>query len=72
VETRPIQNPLSETYSLIHAFLVKHAHVKAAQALKNSAKKFLILKDGVVPEGPSLDDIVRSWKPRPQDEDPEE
>jgi len=56
------------TYALIHAFLVKHAHVKAAKALKNSVKNGLILKDNAVPEGPSLEDIIRSSKARPRDE----
>jgi hypothetical protein len=60
------------TYTLIHAFLVKHAHLKAARALKKSVKEFLILKDDAVPEGPALDDIIRSWKPCSQDGDQDE
>jgi len=56
------------TYTLIHAFLVKHAHLKAAQALKNSVKNGLILKDNAIPKGPSLEDIIRLWKARLQDE----
>ena len=57
------------TYTLIHAFLLKHAHIKAARALKKSVKGSLILKDDTILEGPSLDDIIRSWNSRKDQEE---
>ena len=50
------------TYTLIHAFLTKHSHTKAAQAVKKAAKEVVILKDGVEIEGPQLDEIIVEWK----------
>jgi hypothetical protein len=64
MKTQSINILFSATYTLIHAFLVKRAHVKAAQALKNSVEKRLVLKDHAIPKGPTLEDIIRLWKAR--------
>ena len=53
---------LSATYALIHAFLTKYSHTKAAQAVKKAAKEVVILKDDVEIEGPQLDEIISQWK----------
>jgi len=53
---------LASTYTLIHAFLTKHSHTKAAQAVKKAVKEVVILKDGVEIEGPQLDEIIVEWK----------
>ncbi|KXN92261.1 hypothetical protein AN958_08714, partial [Leucoagaricus sp. SymC.cos] len=50
------------TYTLIYAFLTKNSLSKTAEALKKEVKGVVVLKDGVKPEGPSLDDILRQWK----------
>ena len=49
-------------YSLIHAFLTKNSHTKAAQAVKKAAKEVVILKDDIDLEGPQLDEIIAQWK----------
>jgi hypothetical protein len=51
----------SATYSLIYSFLTKHAHAKAALAVKKAAKDVVEL-DQPVMEGPTLDEIVGEWK----------
>jgi hypothetical protein len=53
---------LLATYTLIHAFLTKRSHSKAAEALKKAAKDVVILKDNLDIDGPQLDDIIRDWK----------
>ncbi|KAK0211234.1 hypothetical protein DFS33DRAFT_1298311 [Desarmillaria ectypa] len=53
---------LAMTYTLIHAFLVKNKHTKAASVLKNSVKDVVVLKDEVTVAGPSLDVIVERYK----------
>ncbi|KAK2466730.1 hypothetical protein APHAL10511_000988 [Amanita phalloides] len=53
---------LPTTYNLIYTFLTKHDHIKAAQALKKAAKHVVVLKDGLLSDGPSLDQIVQEWK----------
>ncbi|KAF9261427.1 hypothetical protein L218DRAFT_1001704 [Marasmius fiardii PR-910] len=53
---------LATTYTLIHAFLTKRSHSKAAEALKKAAKEVVILKDGIAVEGPQLDEIIQQWK----------
>jgi len=53
---------LAATYTLIHAFLTKHSHTKAAQAVKKAAKEAVILKDDMDIEGPQLDEIIAQWK----------
>jgi hypothetical protein len=53
---------LAATYTLIHSFLTRRAHSKAAQALKKAAKEFVILKDDIDVDGPQLDDIIQQWK----------
>ncbi|KAJ7805639.1 hypothetical protein B0H14DRAFT_2879476 [Mycena olivaceomarginata] len=53
---------LATTYTLIHAFLTKRSHSKAAEALKKAAKDVVILKDNLDIDGPQLDDIIRDWK----------
>ncbi|KAF7295578.1 SRP40-C domain-containing protein [Mycena indigotica] len=50
------------TYTLIHAFLTKHSHPKAAAALKKAAKEVVVLKDNIDVDGPQLDEIIREWK----------
>ena len=50
------------TYTYIYAFLVKQEHKKAADALKKVVKDVVVLKDGMEPEGPSLDAIIKEWK----------
>jgi len=50
------------TYTLIHAFLTKQEHTKAADALKKAAKDVVVIKDGLEPEGPSLEEIISQWK----------
>ncbi|KAK7040870.1 jun-like transcription factor [Paramarasmius palmivorus] len=62
---------LATTYTLIHAFLTKRSHSKAADALKKAAKDVVILKDGIATEGPQLDEIIQQWKSF-DGEDPEE
>jgi len=52
---------LSATYTLIHAFLTKQLHTKAAQAVKRAAKEVVVLKDGIELEGPQLDEIIKQW-----------
>ena len=54
--------PFSAIYSLIHAFLSKHSHTKAAQAVKKAAREIVILKDDIDLEGPQLDEIIAQWK----------
>ena len=54
--------PFSAIYTLIHAFLSKHSHTKAAQAVKKAAKEVVILKDDIDIEGPQLDEIIAQWK----------
>ena len=53
---------LAAIYTLIHAFLSKHSHRKAAQAVKKAAKEIVILKDDIDIEGPHLDEIIAQWK----------
>lgn len=50
------------TYTLIHAFLTKHSHAKAAEAVKKAAKAVVVLKDDIKVEGPQLDEIIEQWK----------
>lgn len=50
------------TYTLIHSFLTKQSHVKAAAALKKAVKDVVILKDEIETEGPQLDEIINEWK----------
>ena len=54
--------PFAAIYTLIHAFLTKHSHTKAAQAVKKAAKEVVILKDDIDIEGPQLDEIIAQWK----------
>jgi hypothetical protein len=54
--------PFAAIYTLIHAFLSKHSHTKAAKAVKKAAKEVVILKDGIDIEGPQLDEIIAQWK----------
>ena len=54
--------PVAAIYTLIHAFLTKHSHSKAAQAVKKAAKEVVILKDDIDLEGPQLDEIIAQWK----------
>ena len=54
--------PFAAIYILIHAFLSKHSHTKAAQAVKKAAKEIVILKDDIDIEGPQLDEIIAQWK----------
>jgi cell division protein YceG involved in septum cleavage len=42
--------------------LTKQSHTKAAEALKKAAKDVVVIKDGIVPEGPTLEEIVKQWK----------
>lgn len=53
---------LTAIYTLIHSFLTKQSHVKAAEALKKAAKEVVVLKDGIDVEGPQLDEIIKQWK----------
>ncbi|TBU65470.1 hypothetical protein BD310DRAFT_864148, partial [Dichomitus squalens] len=53
---------LASTYTYIYTFLVKQEHNKAAYALKKAVKDVVVLKDGVNPEGPSLERIIKEWK----------
>lgn len=53
---------LTATYTLIHSFLTRQSHTKAADALKKAAKEIVVLKDGIDVEGPQLDEIVKQWK----------
>lgn len=53
---------LIATYTLIHSFLTKHSHVKAAQAVKKAAKDVVVLKDDIETNGPQLDQIIKEWK----------
>ncbi|KDR73560.1 hypothetical protein GALMADRAFT_228004 [Galerina marginata CBS 339.88] len=53
---------LATTYTLIHAFLLKNSHTKAAQAVKKAAKEVVVLKDDIELEGPQLDEIIKDWK----------
>lgn len=59
--TPPDAPPLA-TYTLIHAFLNKRSHTKAAQALRKAAADVVVLKDDITPEGPQLDEIIQQWK----------
>ena len=54
--------PFAAIYTLIHAFLMKNSHTKAAQAVKKAAKEVVILKDDIDIEGPHLDEIIAQWK----------
>jgi len=54
---------------LIHAFLTKQLHTKAAQAVKRAAKEVVILKDGIELEGPQLNEIIKQWKSDSQKKD---
>ena len=47
---------------MIHAFLTKQLHTKAAQAVKRAAKEVVVLKDDIELEGPQLDEIIKQWK----------
>ncbi|KIK08163.1 hypothetical protein K443DRAFT_585676 [Laccaria amethystina LaAM-08-1] len=53
---------LATTYTLIHSFLRKQSHNKAADALKKAAKAIVILKDDIEIEGPQLDEIIQIWE----------
>ena len=53
---------LQATYTLIHAFLSKHSHAKAAEAVKKAAKEVVVLKDDIKVDGPQLDEIIEQWK----------
>jgi len=53
---------LTEKYTLIYTFLVQNSLTKTAQALKKEVKDVVVLKDGVNPEGPSLNKILHYWK----------
>ncbi|KAG5722147.1 Nucleolar and coiled-body phosphoprotein 1 [Termitomyces sp. T112] len=53
---------LATTYTLIHSFLRKHSHTKAALAVKKAAKDIVVLKDDIEIEGPCLDTILMEWK----------
>jgi hypothetical protein len=55
-------NGPSATYKLIHAFLVKRGHSKAALSVKKAAKGILDVLDNSLMEGPYLEDIVRQWQ----------
>lgn len=50
------------TYTLIHAFLSKREHTKAAQALKKAAKDIVALEEDATVDGPQLDEIIEQWK----------
>lgn len=50
------------TYALIHAFLVKQSHTKAAQAVKKAAKEVVVLDDQTSVDEPHLDKIIQIWK----------
>ena len=52
----------SATYTYIYSFLLKKEHSKAAEALKKAVKDVVVLKDGMVPDGPSLDVVIKEWK----------
>jgi hypothetical protein len=54
--------PFAAIYTLIHAFLTKNSHTKAAQAVKKAAKEVVILQDEIDIEGPQLDEIIAQWK----------
>ncbi|KAG6878977.1 hypothetical protein C0992_006112 [Termitomyces sp. T32_za158] len=53
---------LATTYTLIHSFLRKHSHTKAALAVKKAAKDIVVLKDDIEIEEPHLDTIIKEWK----------
>ncbi|KAI0373017.1 hypothetical protein BV20DRAFT_1014341, partial [Pilatotrama ljubarskyi] len=57
-----VDGNLAATYAYIYSFLIQRGHQKAADALKKDAKGVVVLKDGVKPDGPSLDVIVKEWK----------
>lgn len=50
------------TYTLIYSFLKTQAHIKAAEAVKKAAKDVVELKDDMEVDGPSLKEVVESWK----------
>ena len=54
--------PFVAIYTLIHAFLSKHSHTKAAQAVRKAAKEIVILKEDIDIEGTQLDEIIAQWK----------
>lgn len=54
--------PFAAIYTLIHAFLSKRSHTKAALAVKKAAKEIVILKDDIDIDGPQLDEIIAQWK----------
>ena len=52
---------LLATYALVHSFLHRREHKKAAKYLKEAAKDIIELKDDDESEVP-LERIVREWK----------
>ena len=60
--TCKITPPCDPTYTLIYSFLKKQSHSKAAEAVKNAAKDVVVLKDSIELDGPSLDEVVKTWK----------
>lgn len=49
-------------YTLIYTFLTEKSLTKTAQALKKEVKDVVVLKDGLKPDGPSLETIFKQWK----------
>lgn len=58
----PTNSPILATYTLIHAFLSKREHTKAAQALKKAVKDIVTLEEDATVDGPQLDEIIQQWK----------
>jgi hypothetical protein len=53
---------LPATYTLIHSFLKKHSHDKAAQALRKAVKGVVTITEDTKTDGPQLDEILKQWK----------
>jgi hypothetical protein len=50
------------TYQLIHTFLVKRGHLQAALSVKQAAEGIVGFVNESLAEGPSLEDIVRTFQ----------
>lgn len=55
-------NTSTATYTLIYRFLKQQSQNKAAEEVKKAAKAFIILRDDIEQEGPSLEDIIKEWR----------
>ena len=47
---------------MVYNILKKHGHVKAAESVKKTAKAVVVLKDELLEDTDSLEDVITFWK----------